>query len=63
MITWFDALLVTLWAVLTALGARRGLAGLAWGVGAWRRAFWPTPWWVARPPPCLRPFLAWGLRS
>lgn len=32
MITWFDALLVTLWAVLTALGARRGLAGLAWGV-------------------------------
>ena len=32
-ITWFDALLVTLWAVLTALGARRGLAGLAWGVG------------------------------
>lgn len=30
-ITWFDALLVTLWAVLTALGARRGLAGLAWG--------------------------------
>lgn len=33
MITWFDALLVTLWAVLTALGARRGLAGLAWGIG------------------------------
>ncbi|GGM18790.1 hypothetical protein [Deinococcus aerophilus] len=33
MITWFDALLVTLWAVLTALGARRGLAGLAWGLG------------------------------
>ena len=26
MITWFDALLVTLWAVITALGARRGLA-------------------------------------
>ncbi|WP_291430160.1 hypothetical protein [Deinococcus sp.] len=33
MITWFDALLVTLWAVFTALGARRGLAGLVWGVG------------------------------
>ncbi|MEF2276850.1 hypothetical protein V3W47_00975 [Deinococcus sp. YIM 134068] len=33
MITWFDALLVTLWAILTALGARRGLAGLAWGLG------------------------------
>lgn len=32
--TWFDALLVTLLAVVTALGARRGLAGLAWGVGA-----------------------------
>lgn len=31
-ITWFDALLVTLWAVITALGARRGLAGLAWGL-------------------------------
>lgn len=29
--TWFDALLVTLLAVMTALGARRGLAGLAWG--------------------------------
>ncbi len=33
MITWFDALLVTLLAAATALGARRGLAGLAWGVG------------------------------
>ena len=32
MITWFDALLVTLLAAMTALGARRGLAGLAWGV-------------------------------
>jgi hypothetical protein len=31
-ITWFDALLVTLLAAMTALGARRGLAGLAWGV-------------------------------
>ncbi|AWN24438.1 hypothetical protein DKM44_03025 [Deinococcus irradiatisoli] len=31
--TWFDALLVTLLAATTALGARRGLAGLAWGVG------------------------------
>lgn len=31
--TWFDALLVTLLAVVTALGARRGLAGVAWGLG------------------------------
>lgn len=31
--TWFDALLVTLWALVTALGIRRGLAGLLWGVG------------------------------
>lgn len=31
--TWFDALLVTLWAVVTALGVRRGLAGLSWGLG------------------------------
>lgn len=33
MITWFDALLVTVWAIVTALGARRGLSGLVWGVG------------------------------
>ncbi|WP_241191147.1 hypothetical protein [Deinococcus psychrotolerans] len=33
MITWFDALLVTLLALTAALGARRGLAGLAWGLG------------------------------
>ncbi|WP_420594430.1 hypothetical protein [Deinococcus sp.] len=33
MITWFDALLVTLLAAATALGALRGLAGLVWGVG------------------------------
>ncbi|MFC3832697.1 MULTISPECIES: hypothetical protein [Deinococcus] len=33
MITWFDALLITVWALLTALGARRGLAGLGWGIG------------------------------
>lgn len=33
MITWFDALLVTVWAVVTALGARRGLSGLVWGLG------------------------------
>lgn len=39
MITWFDALLVTLLAVVTALGARRGLAGLAWGVGTVVTAF------------------------
>lgn len=32
-ITWFDALLVTLWAALTALGVRRGLSGLIWGLG------------------------------
>lgn len=31
--TWFDALLVTLWAVVTALGIRRGMAGLLWGLG------------------------------
>jgi hypothetical protein len=31
--TWFDALLVTLLAMVTALGARRGLAGLGWGLG------------------------------
>lgn len=31
--TWFDALLVTLLAVVTALGARRGLAGVVWGFG------------------------------
>lgn len=39
MITWFDALLVTLWAALTALGARRGLSGLAWGLGGVTAAF------------------------
>ncbi len=39
MITWFDALLITLLAIATALGARRGLAGLAWGVGAFVTAF------------------------
>lgn len=32
-ITWFDILLVTLLAAVTALGIRRGVAGLAWGVG------------------------------
>ncbi|RJF72550.1 hypothetical protein D3875_14370 [Deinococcus cavernae] len=37
--TWFDALLITLLALVTALGARRGLAGLAWGVGALVVAF------------------------
>lgn len=34
MMTWFDAILVTLLALVTALGARRGLAGAVWGVGA-----------------------------
>lgn len=34
MYTWFDALLVTLLAIVTALGARRGLAGLIWGLAA-----------------------------
>ena len=34
MYTWFDALLVTLLAIMTALGARRGLAGLIWGLAA-----------------------------
>lgn len=32
MITVFDALLVTLWAAVTALGVRRGLGGVIWGV-------------------------------
>lgn len=32
MLTWFDALLVTLWAVVTVVGARRGLGGLLWGI-------------------------------
>ncbi len=31
-ITVFDALLVSLWAAVTALGARRGLGGAVWGV-------------------------------
>lgn len=34
MITWFDALLVTLLAILTALGARRGLSGFIWGLSS-----------------------------
>lgn len=34
MITWFDALLVTLLAAVTVMGARRGLAGAVWGVVA-----------------------------
>jgi|GEM_PF-1634956 len=32
-ITWFDALLVTLWAGVVVLGLRRGLAGLVWVLG------------------------------
>ena len=32
MITVFDALIVSLWAAVTALGARRGLGGAVWGV-------------------------------
>ncbi len=32
--TWFDALLVTLLGLVTALGMRRGLAGGVWGLGA-----------------------------
>lgn len=32
--TWLDLVLVTLLALITAVGARRGLAGLLWGVGA-----------------------------
>lgn len=31
-VTVFDALLVSLWAAVTALGARRGLGGVVWGV-------------------------------
>ena len=34
MMTWFDALLVTGLGLLTALGARQGLAGAAWGLAA-----------------------------
>jgi len=34
MITWFDALLVTIWAAVTVIGARRGLGGLVWAVAA-----------------------------
>lgn len=30
--TWFDALLVTLLAMITAFGARNGLTGLFWGI-------------------------------
>lgn len=32
MYTWFDALLVTLLAIVTALGVQRGLIGLVWGL-------------------------------
>ncbi len=32
MITWFDALLVTLLAAITTMGIRRGLAGAVWAV-------------------------------
>ena len=32
MYTWFDALLLTLLAFVTALGARRGMHGLVWGL-------------------------------
>jgi hypothetical protein len=31
-ITWFDAMLITLWAGITVLGIRRGLGGVAWVV-------------------------------
>lgn len=34
MITWFDALLITVWAAVTALGMRRGLEGLVWALFA-----------------------------
>ncbi|MFC6591632.1 hypothetical protein ACFP81_06140 [Deinococcus lacus] len=49
--TWFDALLVTLWAAITALGVLRGVAGLLWGLGmgavlllcgALGAGFWPA---------------------
>lgn len=32
--TWFDALLITVWALIAALGFRRGLGGLIWGLGS-----------------------------
>ncbi len=31
-ITWFDAMLITLWAGVTVLGIRRGLGGVVWVV-------------------------------
>ena len=34
MLTWFDALLVTVWAAVTVLGVRRGLAGGVWALAA-----------------------------
>lgn len=37
--TWFDVLLVSLWAAVTALGARRGLGGAAWGLLALAACF------------------------
>ncbi|RTR25260.1 hypothetical protein [Deinococcus radiophilus] len=49
--TWFDALLLTLWAMLGALGLRMGLGGLLWAVLILGAAyltnlaggnFWPT---------------------
>ncbi|GAA4006025.1 hypothetical protein GCM10022631_16710 [Deinococcus rubellus] len=66
MITWFDALLVTLLAATTALGARRGLAGLAWGVGIVAVCFVCNALlsgWVALPAALLLGFgVAWLAR-
>ncbi|PYE54450.1 hypothetical protein [Deinococcus yavapaiensis] len=48
MLTWFDALLATLWAALTVLGFRRGLMGAAWAgaalLGLLLTNALPSPW-------------------
>lgn len=57
MITWFDALLVTLWAAITVVGMRRGLAGGVWALLALLGVLLSngSPW------PLLAPLLAAGL--
>ena len=66
MITWFDAVLVTLLAAATALGALRGLAGLAWGVGCVAVCFLSNFFFAGWPALVLAAVLgvgiAWGAR-